>query len=720
MAQDLRFEDKPGSPFHISADKIEYDTAEDLYIARGNVTITKNGNTVSADTVRYHPKTKKASASGHVILTSKEDILTGSHMDLDMGTETGSVSYGNLFLNTNHFYITGDSIQKVDKEVYTAEHATVTTCDGESPTWKMTVKHLDVTLEGYGYATHATLWIRNIPVLYTPFLPFPVKTNRQSGLLTPQVDYSDRLGFALNQPLFWAINDHSDATFYAHYLSRRGTKTGLEYRYILDPLSKGTMMVDVLTDRKLDDGRLNSSRDWGYEDDDLLRPNGDRYWFRMKHDHALGNGFFAELDIDIVSDQDYLYEFKDGYTGYKETNDYYNDTFGRILDRSDDPIRANRLNFNKSWIGYKFNSELLWYDDVIKRRQGGENISLQQLPFVEFSMLKQPLFNSLFYQDFNAAYAHFYREKGTRGHRLDTYMRFYIPYRVKNALALESSLGLRETIWHMDHYENLISNEDRTLLRGIYDLRLDLSTEFYRIFNSSKTPGQRIKHMIRPQILYEYTPNLSQDQYPSFDTLDRIPEENLLTYSIDTLFISRSEKKGEVEQHQKGAISNIDYRQFFRLELEQQYDILKANQDDPEPFSPIGTRLEFIPTDYFMLDVESQWSIYQNRFISRNASMNVHDDRGDRLFVEYRYTRDDVAINPVESINTAVDLYLFEGFTVYGSYEHNIYDGKRIKQEMGLLYERQCWLMDLRYWEEENNFKIRFSFKLKGLGDAGT
>jgi len=48
MAQDRWTDDTSGSPFHISADKIEYDTTRHLYIAKGNVTITKNNDTLSA------------------------------------------------------------------------------------------------------------------------------------------------------------------------------------------------------------------------------------------------------------------------------------------------------------------------------------------------------------------------------------------------------------------------------------------------------------------------------------------------------------------------------------------------------------------------------------------------------------------------------------------------------------------------------------------------
>ncbi len=112
--------------------------------------------------------------------------------------------------------------------------------------------------------------------------------------MAPQFGYSDRKGTEYIQPFYWAINQSSDATFYVDYMADRGEKLGLEYRYVLDESSKGTLMYDFLNDRKVDDGSLDSSDKWGYEDDDVLRPNSDRYWFRMKHDQALPFVFFRK------------------------------------------------------------------------------------------------------------------------------------------------------------------------------------------------------------------------------------------------------------------------------------------------------------------------------------------------------------------------------------------------------------------------------------------
>ena len=410
------FQDDPDEPWHIVADEISQEKGTGVYVAHGNVVITKQGKRLTADRVRFDEKKDLLNAHGHVMLTSGRDLLTGEAMALNLSSETGIITNGTVFLSQNHFYIQGETIHKTGKDTYEVDRAVATTCDGPNVDWRLTGRKLNITIEGYGYATHAALWAKRVPVMYTPVLVFPVKIKRQSGLLPPQIGQSERKWQEYEQPFFWAINDSSDATFYLHHMARRGTKFGVEYRYVLDEKSKGTVMVDALYDKKTDEGPVSDS-EWGYTEDSLLRPNNDRYWLRMKHDQILDNGVAVKLDLDMVSDQDYLKEFKGGYTGFDQTDLYFAEAFGRDLDEYDDTMRLNTLTVNKSWSSFSLNASTIWYDDVVKRRQGLTDTTLQQLPKVEFDASRQQFFDTPFYLALDSDYTHFYRETGMRGQR---------------------------------------------------------------------------------------------------------------------------------------------------------------------------------------------------------------------------------------------------------------------------------------------------------------
>ncbi len=278
----------PNIPWQLEADEIFYDQKYNAYIAKGNVLIYKANIRLMANFIRFDQQNMKAYAEGDVVLTNGEDILSGTSMEIELENQVGSVEDGYLFLKENNYHLRGDLIKKVGEKTYTIDEATLTTCDGDKPDWKITGKKIKIKADGGGSARHATMWARNMPVLYTPYFYYPARKKRQSGLLWPEGGHSNRWGWYYNQPLFWAINESSDATFYGHYMEKRGIKSGVEYRYYLDDWSKGTWMLDGFDDKQTDRGG-ESSADWGFEDGNrvILRKNTERYWLRGSHHQKL-------------------------------------------------------------------------------------------------------------------------------------------------------------------------------------------------------------------------------------------------------------------------------------------------------------------------------------------------------------------------------------------------------------------------------------------------
>jgi LPS-assembly protein len=713
-AQDPAAAPDPSNAWQIKADRIDYDQNLDEYLATGAVHITKEGRTLTADSVRVNQTTGDALADGHVHLTSKSDVLSGNRLKLNLNDETGILTDGTVFIAENHLYLKGHEIRKTGLSTYTADAISVTACDGPDPDWELTGRDFKVTIEGYGQAWHTALWAGKIPVLYSPYLLFPVKLKRQSGLLTPEFGFSSRKGAEYLQPFYWAIDQSSDATFYADYMSDRGLRNGIEYRYVLADRSYGALFFDGFQDFKIDDGLQDDTRRYGYADDKALRENKDRYWFRMKHDQELGWGLSAKLDLDVVSDQDYLHEFKSGYDGFDETRDYFEKTFGRDIDDYNDPIRLNRLNLNRLWNHYSFNTDLRWYDDVIKRRTGGADNTLQQLPTISLDGVKQPIGQSPLYFDLTTSYSYFYRIDGTRGQRADVYPRVYYPFELFQAFSVEPSAGIRQTAWHVDHYETQPDHERNDLYRALYDFKLDISTELYRLFDFSLGGSDRLKHTIIPEVTYEFIPDEDQGDFPVFDSLDRIERKNLITYGFTNYFTARKSKPAG------GHGGQFNYNPFLRFKLTQSFDIDKRNEGDPEPFSDIMAELDLTPGRFVSINSDASWSMYDNEFKSLNTALKLWNQRGDQVSADYRYTRQDpdTAVLGVRTLRLDGELHLSDKWRLRGGYENNLYNQIEIERSLGIGYQSSCWGVTVDFAIEQGNQRYSCMFNLAGLGDA--
>jgi LPS-assembly protein len=717
-ARSLSLSQQSDLPYHIKADTLNYDDATKTYQARGGATISRGDRSLHADAVDFNEETGEAKAWGDVRLFSGKDLVKGSRIEVNLDAGIGTVYDATLFIAESHVYIQGEEIHKTGKDSYYIKGAAgFTTCDGDRPDWKLTGRDLRITIEGYGTVKHAAFRVKSIPILYSPYLVFPVKIKRQTGLLIPQPAYSNSSGFQYNQPFFWAIGDSSDATYYLHYMDHRGFKHGFEYRYALSPGSKGAAMYDYLWDWQIDDGSTRADSEGyhyeGFRGDDVDRLNRARWWFRSKSDQDLPAGFKAKLDLDIVSDQDYLREFVAGYSSYESSDRYFREEFGRGLDDKTDTTRQNQLNFNRTWTAYSLNLDFRWWDDVIIRTQDLDDTTLQNLPSVTFTGSRQQISDSPLYFDLKSSYNHFWRKVGTQGHSVDLFPRIYYPVSLFKYFDFEPSVGVRETVWRAEN------GQDQSGSRALYDLKGDLSTEISRIFNVGGKRVDKIRHEIRPQVVYEFVPEVEQEDLPDF--VSEIGRKNLVTYSVTNNFTARMAKrtKPDLRTGPESEKAKYSYHDFCRLKFSQDYDFIEARQDQtpggPRPFSDIRGELEFTALQYLNLKANAAWSPYDLAYTSYDALVGVRDKRGDWGSVDYRYERD-----IRETVLAKVFVRLFDPVSVYWEHERNLFDGKDVGSRVAFRYESQCWSFGVIYRDDRATDVREYIFQIGLFGLGGT
>jgi LPS-assembly protein len=189
-AERFTFREEKNSGYRLRADTFSYDERQDIYTASGNVILHAKDRVIFADHIRFDAATKEAIAEGDIRIEQDKDWLEGERAYLDLEKETGLVEFGRGFLADGNFHFSGALVEKLGPQTYHVLDGTFTTCDGDEPSWHFRTTDLKVTVEGYGFAKQTRFYLGRTPVLYSPYLAFPAKTQRQTGLLMPRFGIS--------------------------------------------------------------------------------------------------------------------------------------------------------------------------------------------------------------------------------------------------------------------------------------------------------------------------------------------------------------------------------------------------------------------------------------------------------------------------------------------------------------------------------------------------
>jgi LPS-assembly protein len=202
--------------------------------AEGGVVVQGEGVTVRSETLRFDPNSDTLYLAGSVTMDEAGGgSFKGDSLVLDLADLTGGISRGEIIVVPNGFRVRGEDIKRLAPEEFSVRKGVFTSCSGDCPDWSFTASEINVRKEGYLTAKHAAFRILNVPVFYTPYLYYPVKTKRQTGLLLPEIRFSDDTGLESAWPFFLALGPHADATFTPRTFSRDSLGLDGEVRYRL-------------------------------------------------------------------------------------------------------------------------------------------------------------------------------------------------------------------------------------------------------------------------------------------------------------------------------------------------------------------------------------------------------------------------------------------------------------------------------------------------------
>jgi LPS-assembly protein len=707
-------------PVTIEAVSIAYDKEEDTFHAKGDVVVSFSQGVLMADSVILNRKTNEAFAEGNVMVVSENDLLEGDKVKFDIETKTGVVYEGNMFLEKNHFYLKGSKIEKKGVATYRIEGAVATTCDGDSPDWRLMGRELNVTIDGYGTLKQGKFFVKDVPIFYIPYLLFPAKTTRQSGFLLPQLSYSERkFGWDMEIPFYLAISESTDATFYQRYMEKRGFKEGAEFRYILSNNSFGTFYGDFLDDT----GRLNEtaggiSRNW--------QSDQKRWSFYWNHETLFDPSFYFRTDITKVSDNWYFKDFT--------SNNYYldnylvkeNQRFKKVSFVGNETLGSldSTARLVKSWQQYNLT---LMFQNTDDFASPSNNATLQKYPEIMLTGSKRPLLGSPLNFEFNTAYDYYYRSEGQKGHLYDLQPALSLPFSLGDYFQLTPQMSVKGTYWDRD--DNIVTSQSKRGSRFSYNVGANLTTEIHKVFDVNNSRVDKVWHGIKPELTYTYIPNTNQTDIPDFAV--SVTEQHTLTYSLTNTIVAKLKEKEEGKS----------YLEFMRFKISQTYDIKEAARTelppvDKKPFSDIDMELDVKPFQYLSLSARNRYSLNSNDWKKANYDLNLSDWRGDLAIIGYRYAS--AALNeinpfgsitpfspyrytqsPLEEINLSLKAVVTKAIDMTYILKRNELDRNTLENTYGFNYHKQCWSIDVKISESANDRSYTVLFSLYGFGKVG-
>lgn len=274
-------------PAYLEADRMDGDP-------NSNVTLTGAGQVRRIDTVlkgdeiNYRKGSGDLTATGNARLLREGTLVTGTGLRYNMDRSSGDIDSPEFFIASGG-HATGSHADLYSRSTMRLNDVIYSGCNCEVPSWYIKSPQVDLDFdENEGVAKNGVLYFKDVPILASPYLTFPVKKERKSGFLLPTYGTTTRSGIQFELPYYFNLAPNYDLTLTPRYLSKRGTQLGAETRYL------GSTYSGTLVGTYLDRDNLNDR---------------DRWMISSKHFQNLGSGFYLDWDFNRVSDNDYFRDF---------------------------------------------------------------------------------------------------------------------------------------------------------------------------------------------------------------------------------------------------------------------------------------------------------------------------------------------------------------------------------------------------------------------------
>ncbi|MGC6368114.1 LPS-assembly protein LptD [Pseudomonas sp. K2I15] len=762
---------KSDAPTFIGAKASRYEQEQQVASLAGDVVMRQGSMQVEADEANLYQAENRGELNGNVRLRDNGALLVGDHAEVQLDTGAAKVDNAEYVIHKSR--IRGNALyaKRAENAIIRLKDGTYTTCEPNSNAWQL--KGNNITLNpatGFGTATNVTLRVKDIPILYTPYIYFPIDNRRQSGFLPPSFSTGGETGFTLVTPYYFNLAPNYDATLYPQYMTKRGMLMEGEFRYLTKSSEGqfgGAYLNDDSSERKLQTD---------YEKT--------RYMLNWQHKGGLDSRVLTQVDYTTISDPYYFQDLKSYQEGVK-SNDYVNQQ-GSVTYRGDSyQARLNLQAYQLATI-----SQITPYDRLpqitfngqLPYHPGGLNFSyeteavrfdrdLENGNFTDENGLVSPRLDTYVTgltrangTRLNAAPAVEYPMNWTYGFVTPKLKYVYTKYDLdldstgKNQIIAAQAAATAANPYAGGTFK---SSQDRAIPVASVDsgLYFDRNTNLF---------GKDYRQTLEPRAYYLYVPNKDQSDIPVFDTSeysfsyaslfrdnrfsgsDRIGDENKLSLGVTSRWI---EENGFERQR-----ISVGEAVYFKNREVQLPGILASDRADAQSdVSPIALDYEFRFNRDWRATADYNWDPESHSPRSGSAMFHYQpeDNPNKVINVGYRYRNDQVVYNQLTgkwqfggdygtpgTDNFVKDYYKIQQhdfsmmwpivpqWNLITRWQYDYARNRTLEAFGGFEYDNCCWKLRVinRYWvsndeysqiaplNEKGDHGLFLQIVLKGLG----
>ena len=648
----------------------------------GGIVLRRADKLAGADSARYDPETLSLYLSGDV---RYEDPGTQIRSDsAEFEYESGRIGFSGaeFWMGSNNSRGAADLLQISQDGLLQLDNVSYTTCPPGSNDWLLQASDIDLdSRSGTGTARGVKLRFQGIPILYAPYLSFPISEARKSGMLTPEIGSTSRSGNEIVVPLYWNIAPNYDATLTPRVLTDRGAQMQGQFRY-LTKSHNGIVDAEYLSDDKLD--------------------GESRSFISIDHTSLLLNRLRGKVEFREVSDNQYFEDLGSSLSTSTITH----------LNRS---VRFDVHTDKLSLFGQVQDYQTI--DDAIVP----EDEPYRRLP----QLLARGSWPDLWLGstiNLDGEIVNFDRDVGVTGWRFNLAPELALPL-TRPGLFFTPAIAVDYTSYDLSNPEpGQRDNPERVLPIASIDTGMVLE----RLINNST---RKRMQTIEPRLLYVHVPFEDQSDLPVFDTItpdlnlvqlfrknrflgvDRIADTDQLSVGIT----SRVLDVATGEELMSGTIGQIRYFNTSTV-------VLPSAPTFTDESSDYIAELRFLLLRNVNFDLGHQWGTSGDRGTTQSQARLQYRPATNRIInLAYRFRRDSL-----EQGDVSWSWPLSRKWNFVGRYNYSFRDEKALEEFYGLEYESCCWglrLVSRRYISTRDGTRdttYGLQLVLKGMASVGT